>query len=284
MISRTRVAALCLAGWLLSLGVGANPALAQQTEEDSLRAQLRLPAPPSSPQTAPAAPEMRRAAPAMGANSPSAYGPAWGDVYFGAAYQARARYASRPHDGVVAAGFGLGNPWTLVGLQVDLISFSTFRSGWGNRAAVDLKLHRVLPGGIGVAVGYESAFLRGVTDSGRNQYAVVSSWRPLRDPALPFSSVMVSVGAGNGRFLSEEDWERDPKRLNVFGSLGLRVLPAVALVADWTGQDLTLGTSVAPLRSHQIVISAGLTDVTGAAGDGVRAVLAGSYRFRFLPR
>ena len=96
----------------------------------------------------------------MGASSPTAFGAQWGDLFVGAAFQARARNVDT-HDGSVAAGFGIGNAWRLVGLEVAAISFSTFRSGWGRRMGVDLKLHRMLPGNVGIAVGWESALLRG---------------------------------------------------------------------------------------------------------------------------
>ena len=199
----------------------------------------------------------------------------------GAALQLRPRNVDA-HDGVVGAGFGLGNAETLVGLEVSVISFSTFRSGWGNRMGVDLKLHRALPGRFGLAVGWEGALIRGRTDGLRSGYAALSRWFVLRpDPRTPFSALVLSVGGGNGRFQDPEAWAAGDRGIGVFGSMALRVLEPVSVIADWTGQDLMLAASIAPLRSHSVVVSVGVADLTGSAGDGSRAIVSTSYAYRF---
>jgi hypothetical protein len=273
--------------WLVLLGsclvlataLLASPAGAQNV--DSLRAQYLLPVPPPVPDGPPAF--VYRSAPGMGGYSPSGFGPGWGDVYVGATYQARARH-SPGDDGNFGIGIGLGNPHTLVGLQLDVMGFSTFRSGWGNRMAFDLKAHRILPGLVGVAVGWEAALLRGVTDGGRSVYGVASKWFNLRPPSEPFSAVMLTAGVGNGRFQREDDFLNQAGKVNVFGTAAIRVLEPVSVIADWTGQDLVLATSWAPFPRYQFVITPSLVDVTGAAGDGVRFVVGAGYGFRFTGR
>lgn len=244
---------------------------------DSLRAQFRLPVPPA---VAPP-PQLVRSAPAMGASSPTAWGANWRDAFVGVAYQDRVRNLDN-NDGSFAFGFGLGNAWRWVGLDVAILELSTVDTGLLTREAIDLKLHRNLPAGFAVAVGWETAILRGYTDGGSNRYAVVSKWTRIRPrPTLPFSELVVSLGTGDGRFLSEEDWATDPRKFNVFGSAGLRVLAPVSVIADWYGQDLALAASVAPFPRHGFVVTPAFVDVTGRAGDGARFVVAASYSFRF---
>jgi len=266
----------------LMLGLAQPPSLHAQTpdppqdpEADSLRDEFRLPVPPAPEAYLP----IYRAVPAMSANSPTGYGAQWGDFFAGAAYQTRARYVDGD-DGSIAAGLGLGNPRTLVGVEVVVISFSTFRSGWGRRVGVDFKVHRVLPGTVGLAVGWESALLRGRTDSRRSRYLAASRWFQLKDDdSAPFSAIVLSGGVGNERFVPW-DAEGNQRSWGLFGSVGVRVLEPLSFVVDWTGQDLAIATSLAPFDTQWLVFSAGLMDLTGRVGDGTRLVLTGSYLYR----
>lgn len=220
----------------------------------------------------------------MGANSPTAFGAEWGVVYAAGSYQERTRF-SREDDATAGLGFGLGDPREAVGLEVRLLSFSTFRSYFFETGGVDLHLHRRLPGGIAVAAGWESALHWGGGDSGSNPYGAVSRWFTLaEDPAAPLSALVLSVGLGGGRFQSEEAWRAGEDGVGVFGSAALRVVEPVSVVVDWTGQDLLLATSVAPLRRVGLVLTAGVADVTGSAGDGARLVLGAGVGHDFRRR
>jgi hypothetical protein len=221
--------------------------------------------------------------PGMAAATPTGFGAEWGLVWAAASYQPKVRY-NDGDDGAVAVGFGLGNARRWVGLQVGINSFSTVRSGWGNRVGVDLHLHRRFGGVYGVAVGWES--VRGsydvTRDSGENVYVVGSRWLQLRaDPHAPLGVGMVSLGVGGGRFQTETPFYERRGGVGVFGSFGVRVAPPVTLIAEWTGQDLMLATSVTPLRNQRIAITAGFTELTGAAGDGARFAVGGSLGYDF---
>ncbi len=218
--------------------------------------------------------------PGMGASNPSGYGAEFGTVWVGASYQPRARH-SNGQTGAAAFGLGLGDAQRYAGLQIGVNSFSTVSSGFFRRTAVDLHLHRMLPGDIGVAVGWESALTFGTgdvtRDSGSNRYAVASRWFSLRsDPGQAMSSAVLSVGVGDGRFKSERHFLDGRSGVGMFGSAAVRVAPPASLIAEWTGQDLMLATSVTPLRDQRFAITAGVADVTGAAGDGARFVIGAS--------
>ena len=177
-------------------------------------------------------------------------------------------------------GFALGDPDRLVGLDVDVISFSTVREGFFKRMGVDFELHRYLGSGFAVAAGWENAIIRGFQDTDPSHYGVVSKWLQLKeDDSAPFSAVMLTLGVGDGRFRTEDDEDNNVSTVNVFGSAGVRVIGPASVIADWTGQDLYLGGSVAPLKHWQLIISSGFADVTRSAGDGARWVVSGGFSF-----
>jgi len=252
---------------------------------DSLRAELRLPIP-----TVASPGSVRRSAPAMGASSPTGFGARAGDLAVGASAQWRARSYWRTDgtrvepspDGAVGAGVGFGNPERLLGIQVDVVSFSTVRSGVGTNMGVDLKIHRVLPYQLGIALGYESLLVRGETDSGSSRYAVISKWTALReDPGSSFGSAVISAGLGDGRFRSVDAWNRESSNPHLFGSVGVRIAEPLAAVVDWTGQDLALIASVAPFRRWPLIASFGFRDIAGSGYPNARFVASGSYQFRY---
>jgi hypothetical protein len=52
-------------------------------------------------------------------------------------------------------------------------------------------------------------------------------------------------------------------------------------VADWTGQDLNLGVSLAPFPALPLVVTPALADLTGRAGDGARFTVGAGFGLRF---
>lgn len=254
---------------------------------DSLRAQFQLPVPPAS--TAADA-LIYRTSPSMGGSSPSGYGASFGDFYIGATFTSRAR-DSQGVDGTMAMGIGLGDPQQWIGVDVDVFFFTTLGSGgrdirwaFGDRMGMDLVVHRYLPGDMAIAVGWENVLLKGFTDArrdplnGASRYVTVSKWWQLRESDSDwFSAAMLSVGAGDGRFQSEDSWLNNREEINGFASIGLRIAGPVAAVADWNGEDLLLLASVAPLPRFPVILTLGFADITGAAGDGARFVMSGGY-------
>ena len=239
------------------------------------------------PSTIEVAASASRGAPGSSSGSPTAYGANWGDGFLGGGYQDRMRYTKGKRrgdqiDGSVVAGFGLGNSRDLLGLEAAITSFSTFRSGLGKHAAISLKIHRVLPKNIGFAVGWENAIRTDGTDGGNSIYGVLSSVLKTRERAGdPFSSVTISGGVGGGRFQPEQATIDGKNGVNGFGSVGVRVLSGASAIADWSGQDLTLALSIVPLVRLPLVITPGIADVTGSAGDGARFILGVGLGFRF---
>jgi hypothetical protein len=221
-----------------------------------------------------------RGQPGSSAGSTGAFGAEWGDFFFGAGYQARARFTSI-NDGAVSAGFGLGNPTEYVGVEVAMTSASTFRSGIGSNGSVSVKIHRILPNYYGVAVGFENVANWGGTDGGSSVYGVVSHNYQFRENATAFlGSLAWNLGVGNNRYLLESVLAEGKKGVNVFASGGLRLHERAALVLDWTGQDLASVISFVPIGSMPLVVSAGWADLTRTAGDGPRFIVGAGMGFK----
>ncbi len=220
-----------------------------------------------------------RASPSITIINPSAYGASWGNAGIGVGFQERARFTEES-DGVVGLGFGLGNPQKNIGAQIglSLVDISApFRDG-----AVNLKLHRRLPEDFAVALGVQGLFTWGDTDGGSSAYGVATKRIKLRqDRTKAFSELYTTLGVGGGQFRLESDIDDGNDTVGVFGSLALKVAQPVGLVAEWTGQDLTIGIPLVPFRRIPIVIVPAVTDITGSAGDGARFVVGLGYTFSF---
>jgi len=215
-------------------------------------------------------------------NTPTAYGARWTQVYAGMSVQERIRYSSFT-DGIASMGAGLGSPERWVGVDVTFTILDTY-TRFAEDRAVSLKVHRRLPGNVSVALGWENVWHTDATDGGSSPYAVVSKATRLHEagPWIPFGVVVSSLGVGGDRFQSEDRFRRGETGVGIFGSVAVRLVRPVHAIANWTGQDLSLGLSITPIPKLPIVITPALMDVTGRAGDGTRfsASAAIVYDFR----
>ncbi|WP_368011934.1 hypothetical protein [Laspinema palackyanum] len=219
------------------------------------------------------------ASPGITVMTPSGYGAGWGSAGFGLGLQERTRFTDSS-DGVAGFGIGFGNPRDNIGLTVGV----TVTDLWGDAfedGSVSLKLHRQLPNDFGIAAGIQGALTWGETDGGTSGYGVVTKRFVLDEPENLWSQVYVTLGVGGGQYRSESDIEAGEGTVGLFGSVALRVAPPVSAIAEWTGQDLTLGVSVVPFRNIPLVISPAITDITGSAGDGTRFILGIGYGLTF---
>lgn len=215
---------------------------------------------------------------------PTAFGGSWGSAGVALSYQQRVRYTDGD-DGSAAIVVGFGNRQKLVGLDVSVAILDLSRkhgspAGFGRRGSLSFAVGRDLPGGYAAAVGLENTMNWGGTDQESSAYAVASRRLLLRQSAWePFSRAYISVGVGNGRFRSEQALVRGGEGVGVFGGVAVQVIPPLAAIAEWTGQDLNLGVSLLPFPTQTLVLTPTLVDVTGNAGDGARLTLAVGWGF-----
>ncbi|MFM7426899.1 MAG: hypothetical protein ACKO7W_18190 [Elainella sp.] len=225
-------------------------------------------------------------APAVTLSTPSGYGASFGQVFAGLSLINRGR-GNNNADGSATVGFGLGDPRRAVGLDVAVnvisLSNSNGQDSFAGSGNVGFKLHRVLPGEIAVAVGWENALAWGdARNADSSVYGVVSRAFPLqpnnyRNP-MP---LILSVGVGGGRFRSEQAILDRRGGVGVFASAGLQLSPQISLLANWTGQDLNVGASFIPFPEIPFSLTLSAADLTGSAGDGARFALGLGYGTRF---
>ena len=256
-------------------------------QADSVRAVWRV----AEPVVWVASPLARRVSPGLGFATPSGYGPAWGDFFVSVSYQQRTRF-TKLKDGAFGFGMGLGDPVGSIGGELVYSSFGSIRSGLFSNGTISARVHRIIRG-YGVSVGLENLAEVGRTtsagpDGGQSIFLAVSQLLRLGDAgaaavegAPSGSEVLWTVGLGNGRFRRESDVLARTTTVNVFGSLGYRFVERAAAILDVTGQDLTLALSVSPFRCVPLVLTPGVADITGSAGDGARFVLAIGMSTRF---
>lgn len=217
-----------------------------------------------------------RTGPAGSLTVPTAIGVQWREAFVGVGYQARTRY-TRDDDAGGVIGVGFGRARTLA-LEAALTTYSTFRGAPFETGGLSAKLHRDVGREVSVAAGVENAVSWGGADAQRSVYVAASRLvRLAADPRAPFSTAVVTLGAGNGRFRREADDLAGRERVNAFAAVGVRVAEPLSVVADWTGQDLNAGISATPVPRVPLVVTAGAADITGSAGDGARFILSVGY-------
>jgi hypothetical protein len=239
---------------------------------------------PQSPGQLPFVPKkklLRRAvrySPSITLLTPSAYGKSWGQISVGGSFQSRTRFGSES-DAAIGFGFGFGDARKAVGLDVGVGIGDV--SGF-QRGTVGFKLHRQLGNQLAIAVGVNNALTWGLIDGGISPYGVVTKgFRMREETRMPFSQLYVSAGAGTGRYRSEGDVINRRDSVGAFGSVAVRVIEPMNLIAEWSGQDLTLGLSILPFPKVPLVFSPAVTDVTGTAGDGPRFTFGIGLGFTF---
>jgi hypothetical protein len=234
--------------------------------------------PPATDGQAPEEKEKKRtSSPGSSIMIPSAYGSSWGGVGIGLGAQERVRFADK-RDATMGLSLGLGDPKKNVGLQLGL--GLTNLSDIFDRGKLSWKLHREIDTNDHIAIGGTSLFNWGGGDGGSSGYGVYTHRFELKEePTAPLGELTISLGLGGGQFRKEKDIQAGDNYLGLFGGASLRVAEPVNAIVEWTGQDLTLGLSIAPFPQIPIVITPALTDLTGTAGDGTRFILGIGYGF-----
>ena len=168
--------------------------------------------------------------------------------YSGLSYQVDTRGGldgSNDGDATFGFGVGLGNAQKAIGaeLSYNLASFGQNGRDFGS-GGFNLKLHRKIAEGWGVAAGWNS-FLSIGDDNDLDDslyFATTKILRTRENINSAFSRVGVTVGVGNGQFRTEDSIGNGDENFNVFGSLAFRVARPVSFVTEWTGQDLGMGS------------------------------------------
>lgn len=225
-------------------------------------------------------PETPRPSPATSFGTPTAFGADWGDAFVGLSGVTQGDTDTKA-DGSISLGMGFGDAVNNVGVEVSVGIISL--DGFGDDGSIGVKLHKIFPEAenLAIALGWSNPITWGdANDAEDTFYGVVTrqfDLNPDEDSTLPLT---VSLGAGTGVFRSTGAIEAGDNALNVFGSLGLRIIPEVSLLSSWTGSGLGLGVSAAPF-DFPLVFTAGVSDVTGNTRSGARVNASAGYSFGF---
>ncbi len=222
------------------------------------------------------------ASPALSIFNPTGYGADRNTGYISATYQSRTRFVDNS-DGAVAIGFGFGDARDLLGVELSYTVASVF----GNNRDIgtggfNVKVHRQFANDWAIAAGWNGFLFLGEDDGFENSlYGTVTKIIHTQESlSSPLSRIAITAGVGNGQFQSEEALEDDRNGINVFGSMAVRVIEPVSVIAEWTGQDLAVGASIAPFKNIPFVITPAVRDLAGA-GDGPRFVLGAGLGWKF---
>lgn len=234
-------------------------------------------------------PAQRRSAyPGVTISNPTGYGADRGRVFLGIGFQSRTRYSGGRNvgtafgggrgDGTAGIGFGVGDARESVGLQVSYTAASFGGSRDFLSGGLNAKIHRRLGDSSSVAIGGEGIINFGrlpedddgieFNDFENTYYGAVTHVINLKeDFSEPFSRLVVTGGAGTGRFRSVDQLVNDDFAVGLFGSAALQVYPWANFITEWTGQDLAAGLSIVPFSNVPIVITPAFRDIIGE-GDG----------------
>lgn len=231
-------------------------------------------------------------APSMSVYIPVGYGADNNTAFVATDYQSRQRFTNS-NDAQAVFGVGLGDAKKSVGvvLSYTLASVSNNNNSDFGIGGFNVKVHRQFKDDWAAAVGMNGVVNVGrysnslVNDFENSLYGVVTKViRTKDDINKPFSRVAVTAGIGNGQFRTENSINNDKDNFNVFGNVAVRVHPQASLIAEWTGQDLAVGASIAPFKNIPLVITPALRDITGpgaGASDKPRFVLGAGFGFKF---
>lgn len=219
--------------------------------------------------------------PSLSVYIPTGFGGDRNRGFVSASYQPRGRFSDDDDFGL-GFGVGLGDARKSVGVELSYTLASFGRNRDFGSGGFNVKVHRQLPGDLGVALGW-NGFLN-IGDSNnfeQSLYGVVTKIIRTQDNIdKPFSRVALTVGIGTGQFRTEDAvFDRD-YNVNVFGNVALRVAKPASVIVEWTGQDLGVGVSVAPFPKLPFVITPAVRDITGG-GDGARFVIGTGFSFQF---
>ncbi|MEL7070095.1 MAG: hypothetical protein AAGN15_15770 [Cyanobacteria bacterium J06581_3] len=221
-----------------------------------------------------------RPVPASSFRTPTAYGADWGDAYIGIAGSTAGN--TPREDGSISLGFGLGDAQRNIGAEISVGIYSL--DGFADDGGVGFKLHRVFPeaNNLGIAVGWSNPITWGAGDDAEDTfYGVVTKRFDLapnsRSNRLPLTT---SIGVGTGVYRSTGAIAAGSNDPNIFGSLGLRVIPEVSLISSWDGSGLGLAASTAPF-DFPMVLTLGVADITDNTSDGTQFQGSLGYSFSF---
>ncbi|MFN7819294.1 MAG: hypothetical protein ACK5Q7_06845 [Cyanobacteriota bacterium] len=266
-------------GWrLVSPDGGRGPAA--RTVPLAAQAEPRPSLPVEGPVPEDLAPPRRiqYAAPLIGGGVPSGYVAGWGEYYLALSAGTPGKQRDGVPDGSINFGFGLGDPYRTLGVQLDVGIGSV--KNLGANGGIGGSIGRVLVNEptlqVAVAGGVMDLWSYTTGESGYtfpNGYGAITVATPLRRNDPHFSQVLqVSAGVGGNNFTSLDENFQGPT-VGAFASVGVEVTPRLGVSMGWSGRGTNAGVSVVPFASLPITVNLIGADLFNASPFGTVGVL-----------
>jgi hypothetical protein len=222
--------------------------------------------------------------PGMTFGTPTAFGAGWRQAFIGISGIAYLDNDVNDSDidGSMSFGTGFGDAAETVGFEMS-VAIISLTDDFADSGSVGAKFHKIVPNtnGLGVALGWSNALNWGdAEDAEDTVYAVVSKKFVLRPEAKRQYPLSISLGVGTGTFRTVDDIVDDSNDLNLFGSVGIQVLPKLSLASSWTGSQLNVGIGLAPFK-FPLSATMGFNDVTEEKDLGAAFTMNVGYSFSF---
>lgn len=213
-----------------------------------------------------------RASPGISIGSPIAFGASWGTIGFGLGGATLPSGSDRDLDGSAGVVVGFGDANRAVGLEVtgNVISIS---DDFGHDGSFAAKLHTTLPGGAAFGVGVENVGRWGRAKTTESTVYAVASKIVTVGNNIP---VALNLGLGDNRF-------NDPGEDGVspFGGIAVFPIRQLSVIADWAGNALNAGVSLAPIDALPLTVTAGVANVTERNGSDAEFTGGIGYTYTF---
>lgn len=245
----------------------------------------RAPAAPRS--TAPADPEAVQAAPispspvlvpSLGGGVPNGYVGGWGDYFIAGSAATAGNRRNGVADGSINMGFGLGDPVTSLGVQVNWGIGSIQR--FNGNGSVGVGVGRVLINRptlqVAVAGGLLDAYVYGFEEGkpSVNGYGAVSVALPLRPNDREWQQRLQLSAGGGGNSFSAIDANFATTETGFFGSVGVELFPSLGLSIGQSSRATNVNVSYIPFRTLPLFVNLVAADVFNNTPFGTVGVLS----------
>jgi len=170
-------------------------------------------------------------------------------------------------DGSIAAGFGIGNPASAVGVEV-AVNVISLTNEFGDSGSVAIKVHRNIGERGALSIGTENDLAWGeakdyVERNTSTKFASYSHYFQLRSSPMNPGGLMVTLGAGDGRLGKVND----PKQVSPFVSVGYAWTRQFSTIVDYSGETTNVAMSIVPWRTIPIATVFGWSDLEEKRAD-----------------
>jgi hypothetical protein len=249
------------------------PLAAQAEPRPSLPVEETLPEDLTPPR------RIQYAAPLIGGGVPSGYVAGWGEYYLALSAGTPGKQREGVPDGSINFGFGLGDPFRTLGMQLDVGIGSV--KNLGANGGIGGSIGRVLVNEptlqVAVAGGVMDLWSYTTNETGfftfPNGYGAITVATPLRRNDPHFSQVLqVSAGVGGNNFTSLDENFQGPT-VGAFASMGVELTPQLGVSMGWSGRGTNAGVSYVPFASLPLTVNLIGADLFNASPFGTVGVL-----------